>query len=603
VLRKFTIASRIIFLLVLMLVFSTIVGGIYTYFLYKVQDRSLTETEAVLHEGYERSMKFAVQTLATNLAHVAQTARSSGQEPVEAMRAAIAPVRFGGDGYYFIYNTQGYTVAHPLRPDFNGQPGMDKKDQKGNQYIRQLNEKAMSGGGFVTYWFNKPNEREPSPKLAYAQMIEGTDLWLSTGVYVDDIQEERERIRATLEALLDEARNIALTVVGVLFLLLVLPFAISIVRSILLPLRAATGNAQQVAAGNLDVVIAVEGRDEITRLEDALHTMLATLNNNIKEIEVKSRHAEEQARAAEQAAKQADEARKAAENAKSEGMRAAAARLETIMHHVTSASESISGQAEEMRQGAELQAERIAGTATAMEEMNATVFEIARNSAEAAEAGMQAGEKANAGADTVRMSIKSMLHTQEQAERLKTNMAHLGTQAESIGMIMTVIEDIADQTNLLALNAAIEAARAGDAGRGFAVVADEVRKLAEKTMGATKQVGDSIGAIQQVARENIDSVEAAVASLNEAVGLTEESGTALKEIVDSVERTAGQIQQIATAAEEQSATSEEINRAIEEISNITRETSEGVSSTVSSLSDLAEQLDTLNSLVQELKSS
>jgi methyl-accepting chemotaxis protein len=216
---------------------------------------------------------------------------------------------------------------------------------------------------------------------------------------------------------------------------------------------------------------------------------------------------------------------------------------------------------------------------------------------------MQAGEKANAGADTVRMSIKSMLHTQEQAERLKTNMAHLGTQAESIGMIMTVIEDIADQTNLLALNAAIEAARAGDAGRGFAVVADEVRKLAEKTMGATKQVGDSIGAIQQVARENIDSVEAAVASLNEAVGLTEESGTALKEIVDSVERTAGQIQQIATAAEEQSATSEEINRAIEEISNITRETSEGVSSTVSSLSDLAEQLDTLNSLVQELKSS
>ena len=64
--------------------------------------------------------------------------------------------------------------------------------------------------------------------------------------------------------------------------------------------------------------------------------------------------------------------------------------------------------------------------------------------------------------------------------------------AEGIGRIMNVISDIADQTNLLALNAAIEAARAGDAGRGFAVVADEVRKLAEKTMTATKEVGDAI---------------------------------------------------------------------------------------------------------------
>lgn len=80
-------------------------------------------------------------------------------------------------------------------------------------------------------------------------------------------------------------------------------------------------------------------------------------------------------------------------------------------------------------------------------------------------------------------------------------MVGLGGQAENIGKVLGVINDIADQTNLLALNAAIEAARAGDAGRGFAVVADEVRKLAEKTMLATKEVGNAILAIQNSAQK------------------------------------------------------------------------------------------------------
>ena len=110
---------------------------------------------------------------------------------------------------------------------------------------------------------------------------------------------------------------------------------------------------------------------------------------------------------------------------------------------------------------------------------------------------------------------------------------------------MNVILDIADQTNLLALNAAIEAARAGEAGRGFAVVADEVRKLAEKTMAATKEVGDAIRGIQGGTQKNVVNVEASVAKIDAATGLANLSGQALEDIVRLVDLTTDQVRAIA----------------------------------------------------------
>ncbi|GHV52120.1 hypothetical protein FACS1894206_00320 [Deltaproteobacteria bacterium] len=274
-------------------------------------------------------------------------------------------------------------------------------------------------------------------------------------------------------------------------------------------------------------------------------------------------------------------------------MRVVADQATELSNRIATASEELSAQINQVSRGAETQRDRVESTATAMNEMNSTVVEVAKNAGQASEQSENTKEKAAEGAGLVNQVVKAINTVNSVATGLQSNMQELGKQTESIGSVMNVISDIADQTNLLALNAAIEAARAGEAGRGFAVVADEVRKLAEKTMHATQEVGSSISAVQNSAQTNIGEVASAVKSIAEATELANSSGEALNGIVQLASANSAIVTSIATAAEEQSATSEEINRSIAEINTIVGETSEGMiqsSAAVQELSKVAQEL-------------
>ena len=280
-----------------------------------------------------------------------------------------------------------------------------------------------------------------------------------------------------------------------------------------------------------------------------------------------------------------------------------AASAREVAGSVSAASSSLSVQVEQSSGGAALQRDRVAETATAMTQMNATIMEVARSASEASNMAGEARIKAQDGADVVEKVVESIALVDTHAAVLKEGMADLGTQADGIGQIIGVINDIADQTNLLALNAAIEAARAGEAGRGFAVVADEVRKLAEKTMQATREVGSVISGIQKGTYENIQRMERAATAVVSATGLARQAGDSLAFIVSLVDNTAGQVHSIATASEQQSSVSNEINHALDEVSRISGETSSAMHSAAQAVENLANQAAALNQLMERLQSS
>ena len=328
--------------------------------------------------------------------------------------------------------------------------------------------------------------------------------------------------------------------------------------------------------------------------------MVNALKTHIDNAQRESENAKEQSRKAQEAMEQAEAASREAQS-KTEAMLVAADKLEQVGGVVSSASTELSAQIEQSDRGAAESAQRLSEAATAMNEMNATVQEVAKNAGSASTASAVTKQKGEAGAQVVEKAVQSIEQVHQMSLELKDDMAQLNEHAQDISRIMGVISDIADQTNLLALNAAIEAARAGDAGRGFAVVADEVRKLAEKTMASTNDVGNAIKAIQESTAKSMTGVEQSVARIGEATELASQSGAALQEIVATVEATADQVNAIATASEEQSAASEEINQSIVQVNDMSSQTAEAMAEAAKAVSDLAAQAQGLTDLIQELK--
>ena len=245
--------------------------------------------------------------------------------------------------------------------------------------------------------------------------------------------------------------------------------------------------------------------------------------------------------------------------------------------------------------------ENLTETATAMEEMNCTVLEVARNAEEAARASMTVQEEAASGTHAMEKTVHDMQEVQTRSLSLKEDMSALDSHARDIGEVLTIIRDIADQTNLLALNAAIEAARAGEAGRGFAVVADEVRKLAEKTMNATREVDDVISAIQAGTDKSAQTVQNTVEAIDTVAGQARQSGEALAHITNLAENSSSQVQAIAAAATEQSAASEEINRNVGNVSALSDSITRSMESATAEVEEMLKQAQTISDVLERIR--
>jgi methyl-accepting chemotaxis protein len=558
--RNISIGTRIIGL-ILILIFSVLILAAMVYITAEdVKEEGLADAEAVMLEGQKEKIRLGTQTMAVALGRALQGVADRERQH-NIISSYIKDYRFEEDksGYYYTYIGT-VIFMHPTLPQREGEDLGGTADKNGVYYVRDLYENAQKGGGFVAFTFPKPGPNgnmQDAPKLAYVEYIPGTDIWISTGIYIDNIDAHQAEVRALMSAGLKRRMFIISGILGAFFILIIVPLSVVFLRSIAGPLKETVRAAKELSAGNLDIVLRVDGRDEIAQLQKMFMDMAAGLKESFTTVKTKEL----------EASARAEETQKVTSTVLD-----VAVKVETAAREMEERVSSISRSSSGVKTGGNSQTERLKGILISMERLNSGVLSIAKSAEMAAAQSRASNEKVEAGVNMVRTSGEAIQNMRALATNLTQNINKLGEQSRIIGDIMQVISDIAAQINLLAMNASIEAAHAGESGKGFAVVAAEVRSLAEKTRTAAQEVDESIKDMQKLTALNVSSMDTTVRSITDVAQMSEKTVTSLIEAQDTVKDAMLQVQSIARAVEEQSSSSKEVTSLVHEVNGIAGDT-------------------------------
>ncbi len=537
----------------------------------------------------------------------------------------VSHLRFGKDGYFYIYDYDGVNLMHPIKPDLVGKNLINLKSKKGVYYIKDLIEVAKKDGGMVTFDFEKPNDPKLYDKIGYAVGVNEWKWMIGTGAYTDDIEENIDKMRK------HSAENIASTIFGILLIALIVSIVIImfvtffINKEIIAPL-----NTFQVGlldffkylnkeSKNVDK-ITVKSNDEIGIMTNIVNTNIEKTNkliqqdekliNDVKGVvsEINKGNLRNRIEA-----KSDNESLEELKNILNEmltivsekinddlividevlneykkvnftvrinnphgrvaiALNSLADTINTMLVEsktngltLEESSNILLANVDKLNMSSNEAAASLEETAAAIEEITSNIRNNTENISKMAILSNEVTASANQG--------------EKLANQTTVSMDEINNQVNLINEAITVIDQIAFQTNILSLNAAVEAATAGEAGKGFAVVAAEVRNLASRSAEAAKE----IKAI----------VETATVKANDGKKIAGNMIEGYKQLNGNITHTINLIQDIQNASKEQLLGIEQINDAVNQLDQQTQKNAAVASQT----QDVAEITDEIARLI------
>lgn len=359
---------------------------------------------------------------------------------------------------------------------------------------------------------------------------------------------------------------IAVIIAGVIIALFL---GIFISRAISKPITKMMQTADRLAAGDVNVNVEMNTKDEVGSLARAFNKMIENIRGQAM---VAERIADGDLTVEVPIRSEADILGKS--------MHKLVEKNNEVLSNIASASEQVASGSKQVSDSSIALSQGATEQASSIEQLTASLEEISSQTRLNAQNANNANELAE-------NAKSNALQGDRQMQEMLKAMEDINESSANISKIIKVIDDIAFQTNILALNAAVEAARAGQHGKGFAVVAEEVRNLAARSANAAK--------------ETTDMIEGSIKKSEGGTRIAKETAQALNKIVEGIDKVAGLVNNIAVASNEQASGIEQINQGIMQVSQVVQTNSATSEESAAASEELSSQAVLLKEMVGKFK--
>lgn len=547
----------------LLIVFTVLVLSLASYFIIEDSStKSIEELKTHLYDSYDLAIKEQVETIINALNSVInqQNAGLLTEEEAKIMAAdIIRQAKYNGTiGYFWADDLEGNNIVLLGREDVEGTNRLGLTDDNGLKIVEELIKNAKAGGGYLDYYFPKPNETEASRKRGYSALFAPYNWVIGTGNYVDDIELVVATKEAAQKKLLDTSVMLLLVVAVVLLViggLVATFFSVTITKPIKKINELLLKTAELDLRETQELSFLGKRKDEIGTMAASTQHLIEAFREVLSQIHDFSSqlitHVQD---------------------------------MTQISDQTTVSITAVVSAVDEFAKGAQDQAEEANESVHSLESLNHHIVASNDLVTEVMDFSSDVSKAQEEGKNSIDTLVLEFEATLEVIKELAGNIEELSVHSSSINDIITTIEGIAGQTNLLALNASIEAARAGEAGKGFAVVASEIRNLAEQTTQSTSEINSIIHMVTRSVKNSKGNMEVSDMAIKEAFKrmvtvrdtilkgntLNKESTNKItlvqhsfNTINTSKETALHAIQSISAVTEENAATAEEINATME----------------------------------------